>query len=57
MTPNLTDHGEPLFGNCERTAFYLQVTPAGGGSVAVGLSPGSPFCSHGQLKVTNFAAG
>jgi hypothetical protein len=58
FSPDVPGPGEPTAGNqCERTAYKLRVTPAGGGSVVVPISPPTPVCEHGSLQLTSFTRG
>ncbi len=56
FSPDVPGPGEPVTGPCERTAARLRVSPAGGGSLLVAVSPPSPVCEHGSLQLTVFAA-
>jgi hypothetical protein len=58
FSPDIPGPGEPTVGNqCERTAYKLRVTPSGGGSVVVPISPPTPVCEHGSLQLTSFTRG
>ena len=41
-------------GACEPTAYKLRVTPSGGGSFIVPVSPATPVCEHGGLHISVF---
>ena len=57
FSPDVPGPGEPVTGGpCERTAAGLRVSPAGGGSLVVAVSPPTPVCEHGSLQLTVFAA-
>jgi hypothetical protein len=57
FSPDIPGPGEPETGGpCERTAARLRVSPAGGGSLVVAISPPTPVCEHGSLQLTVFAA-
>jgi hypothetical protein len=58
FSPDVPGPGEPVSGRqCERTAYKLRVTPSGGGSVVVPISPATPVCEHGSLQLTSFTRG
>ena len=58
FSPDVPGPGEPVSGRqCERTAYRLRVSPSGGGSVVVPLSPPTPVCEHGSLQLTSFVKG
>jgi hypothetical protein len=49
--------GEPRsVAGCERPAARLRVLPSGGGSLVVAISPPTPVCGHGSLRLTAFTA-
>jgi len=52
--PGPGDSQQP--GPCEPTSHQLTVT-IGGGTVTVPVSPPTPVCEHGSLRMTLFAAG
>jgi hypothetical protein len=55
FSPDVPGPGEPVTGKqCEPTAYKLRVSPSGGGSVVVPISPPTPVCEHGGLQLTNF---
>jgi hypothetical protein len=55
FSPDVPGPGEPVAGKqCEPTAYKLRVTPSGGGSVVVPISPPTPVCEHGSLQLTSF---
>ena len=41
---------------CEPTAYKLRVTPNGGGSVVVPVTPPTPVCSHGAMVLPALSA-
>jgi hypothetical protein len=54
FSPDVPGPGEPITGSqCERTAYKLRVSPSGGGSVVVPISPPTPVCEHGTLQLTS----
>ncbi|HUK45053.1 MAG TPA: DUF4232 domain-containing protein [Gaiellaceae bacterium] len=58
FSPDVPGRGEPVLKHaCEPTAYRLRVTPAGGGTVVVPISPPTPVCEHGSLQLTSFVAG
>jgi hypothetical protein len=58
FSPDVPGPGEPVSGRqCEPTAYKLRVTPSGGGSVVVRISPPTPVCEHGSLQLTSFTRG
>jgi len=58
FSPDVPGPGEPVAGRqCERPAYKLRVSPSGGGSVVVPISPPTPVCEHGGLQLTNFVKG
>jgi Protein of unknown function (DUF4232) len=58
FSPDVPGPGEPVSGRqCEPTAYKLRVTPSGGGSVVVPISPPTPVCEHGSLQLTPFTVG
>ena len=57
FSPDVPGPGEPVTGGpCELTAARLRVSPAGGGSLTVAVSPPTPVCEHGSLQLTAFTA-
>ena len=49
--------GEPRrVAGCGRPAAGLRVLPSGGGSLVVAISPPTPVCEHGSLRLTAFTA-
>jgi hypothetical protein len=54
FSPDVPGPGEQTTGACEKTAYKLRVTPSGGGSVVVGISPPTPVCEHGSLQLSVF---
>jgi hypothetical protein len=55
FSPDVPGPGEGHPGACEPTAHQLRVT-VGGGSVTVPVSPPTPACSHGALRMSLLAA-
>jgi Domain of unknown function (DUF4232) len=56
FSPDVPGVGEQTQGQCEQTAHRLRVT-VGGGSVTVPVSPPTPVCEHGGLRMSILAAG
>lgn len=57
FSPDVPGPAEPVSGApCERTATTLRVTPSGGGSVVVPITPATPVCEHGGMSLTVFTA-
>jgi hypothetical protein len=55
FSPDVPGPGEPAVGGaCEPTAYKLRVTPSGGGSFVVPVSPATPVCEHGGLQISVF---
>ena len=58
FSPDVPGPGEPISGRqCEPTAYKLRVSPSGGGSVVVPITPPTPVCEHGSLQLTSFVRG
>jgi hypothetical protein len=55
FSPDVPGPGEQSQGACEPTAHQLKVT-IGGGSVTVPVSPPTPVCEHGSLRMSVLAA-
>ena len=55
FSPDVPGVGEQSQGACEPTAHQLKVT-IGGGSVTVPVSPPTPCCEHGALRLSVLAA-
>jgi hypothetical protein len=55
FSPDVPGPGEPQTSACEPTAHKLKVT-IGGGSVTVPVSPPTPVCEHGALRMSVLAA-
>ena len=56
LSPDVPGVGEQQTGPCERTAYFLRVTAAGGGTVNAPIGPPTPVCEHGALSFSPFAA-
>ena len=56
LSPDVPGVGEQQTGPCERTAYFLRVTAAGGGTVNAAISPPTPVCEHGALSFSAFTA-
>jgi hypothetical protein len=58
FSPDVPGPGEPVTGKkCEPTAYGLRISPSGGGSFVVPISPPTPVCEHGSLQLTSFTRG
>jgi hypothetical protein len=57
FSPDIPGLGEPQTKQCEPTAYHLKVSPAGGGSLVVSISPPTPVCEHGRLVMSVLIAG
>jgi hypothetical protein len=55
FSPDVPGSGEQTQGSCEPTAHHLRVT-VGGGSVTVPVSPPTPVCEHGGLRMSLLTA-
>ena len=57
FSPDVPGVGEPVAGRaCERTSYYLRVTPTPGtGSVVAPVRPATPVCEHGGMQVSAFS--
>ncbi len=51
FSPDVPGPGEQQIGRCEPTARRLRVT-VGGGSLTVPVSPPTPVCEHGALRMS-----
>ena len=58
FSPDVPGVGEPVVGRaCERTAYYVRVTPAPGTVTFVApVGPATPVCEHGGMQVSAFSA-
>jgi hypothetical protein len=58
FSPDVPGVGEPVVGRaCERTSFYLRVTPTPGtGTFVVPIKQPTPVCEHGGMQVSAFSA-
>lgn len=56
FSPDVPGVGEQQAGACEATASQVQVTLSGGGSVTVPVSPPTPVCEHGAMRLSLLAA-
>jgi hypothetical protein len=54
FSPDVPGVGEQQQGQCEKTAYSLRVTPKGGGSTIVKITPPTPVCEHGQLSFSAY---
>jgi hypothetical protein len=52
FSPDVPGPGEGAVNHqCEPTAYKLRVSPSGGGSVVVAVTPATPICSHGLMTL------
>jgi len=56
FSPDVPGVGEQQPGPCERTAYFLRVAVAGGGTVNAPIGPPTPVCEHGGMSFSPFAA-
>ena len=56
FSPDVPGPGESVMRQCEPTAYKLRVTPNGGGSVVVPVTPPTPICSHGAMVLPALSA-
>jgi hypothetical protein len=52
FSPDVPGIGEGQTGPCEPTAYRLRVSPSGGGSLVVRITPPTPVCEHGTMTLT-----
>ena len=58
FSPDVPGPGEPVLARqCEPTAHSLRVTPTGGGTLTVAVSPPTPVCEHGSLRLDQWHRG
>ena len=57
FSPDVPGTGEGHKGPCEATAYKLRITPTGGGTLLVPVSPPTPVCEHGGMTLTVLIAG
>jgi hypothetical protein len=56
FSPDVPGPGEGVMRRCEPTAYKLRVTPNGGGTVVVSVTPPTPVCSHGSMALRALSA-
>ena len=56
FSPDVPGVGEQQTGPCERTAYFLRVAAAGGGTVNAPIGPPTPVCEHGGMSFSPFVA-
>jgi hypothetical protein len=57
FSPDVPGPGEgAVQRQCEPTAYKLRVTPNGGGTAVVGVTPATPVCSHGSMSLRALSA-
>jgi hypothetical protein len=52
--PGVGDHMK-AGGQCEVTSYALRISPKGGGTTTVKITPPTPVCEAGQLSFSNYA--
>ncbi len=57
FSPDVPGSGEGHVGACERTSYRLRVTPNGGGTLIVGITPPTAVCEHGAMKFSALGFG
>jgi hypothetical protein len=56
FSPDVPGTGEPQSGPCERTAYFLRVAAAGGGTVNAAISTPTAVCEHGAMSFSALTA-
>jgi hypothetical protein len=56
FSPDVPGPGEGTTRQCEPTAYKLRVTPNGGGTLVVSVTPPTPVCSHGSMALRALSA-
>lgn len=56
FSPDVPGTGEQTTGPCERTSYWLRVTPNGGGTLRAPVQPPTPVCEHGGMTWRVFKA-
>jgi hypothetical protein len=56
FSPDVAGPGEVVMRACEPTAYKLRVSPSGGGSLVVAVTPPTPVCSHGAMTLRALSA-
>jgi hypothetical protein len=51
FSPDVPGPSEGVTRRCEPTAYKLRVTPNGGGTLVVLMTPPAPVCSHGSMAL------
>jgi Protein of unknown function (DUF4232) len=54
FSPDVPGIGEQTTGQCEPTAYWLRVTPTGGGTLKAPVQPPTPVCEHGGMSWSVF---
>lgn len=57
FSPSVPGQGDLQSGPCQPAAWYLRVSPAGGGTVEAEVTPPTSVCERGTLNFDFFAAG
>jgi hypothetical protein len=57
FSPSVAGTGDSQSGRCQPEAWYLRVSPDGGGTVDVQIAPPTRVCERGTLDFDVFAAG
>jgi hypothetical protein len=55
FSPDVPGKGEQVIGRCEPVSAKLRVTPSGGGSLIVAISPPTSVCEHGGMTLSVLA--
>jgi hypothetical protein len=56
FSPDVPGPGEQQIGRCEPVSSKLRVTPVGGGSLIVAITPPTSVCEHGGMTFSVLAA-
>lgn len=54
FSPDVPGVGEQTIGQCEPKAYWLRVTPNGGGTFRAPIQPPTPVCEHGGMTWSVF---
>ena len=56
FSPDVPGTGEQTIGQCEPNAYWLKVTPNGGGTLRAPIQPPTSVCEHGGMSWSVFTA-
>jgi hypothetical protein len=56
FSPDIPGTGEQTIGQCEPKAYWLRVTPNGGGAFLAPIQPPTSICEHGGMSWSVFTA-